>query len=85
MEPVGLSWKAVAVLASGYGGAAGACALPLLAWLLPGWRALTLVISALVALVICTVVPSMPESPRWFINSSRKVLITPHIILEINK
>lgn len=73
VEPVGPAWKSVAVLGSGYGSTAGACLLPLMAWLLPGWRALTLVTSALVALVLCTVVPSVPESPRWLLITGRKV------------
>lgn len=73
VEPVGPSWKGAVVLGSGYGSTVGACLLPLLAFLLPGWRALSFITAALVALVLCTVVPSVPESPRWLLSTGRKV------------
>lgn len=73
VEPVGPAWRGVAALGSGYGSAAGACLLPFLAFLLPGWRALTFVTSALAGVALCTVVPVVPESPRWLLSTGRKV------------
>lgn len=73
VEPVGPAWRGVATLGSGYGAAAGGCLLPVLAFLLPGWRALTFVTSALAGLALCTAVPVVPESPRWLLSTGRKV------------
>ncbi|EIE25628.1 hypothetical protein COCSUDRAFT_83635 [Coccomyxa subellipsoidea C-169] len=72
VEPVGPAWRGVATLGSGYGAAAGGCLLPVLAFLLPGWRALTFVTSALAGLALCTAVPVVPESPRWLLSTGRK-------------
>lgn len=59
---------------AGFGSCLGACILSLLAWLLHSWRVLTFATSAVVALAACTIVPVLPESPRWLLNNGRKVL-----------
>ena len=59
--------RAHAGTAAGTGFFVGGMLLPLMAWLLPNWKHLTLANAAIKA-VLCSVLFLLPESPRWLYN-----------------
>ena len=59
--------RAHAATAAGSGFVLGGMLLPLVAWLLPNWRHLTLA-NAVITAVLCCVTFLLPESPRWLYN-----------------
>lgn len=72
-DPVGPSWRALAGLLFQAFFALGASLAALLAWALPGWRALSLV-AALASLAYVASWSFVHESPRWLLLRGRKVI-----------
>lgn len=71
LDPVGPSWRSWAAVLLHVSSAVGGVLVSLLAWLVPGWRLLTL-LSVLVTLIFFLMTPSLPESAQWLLAIGRK-------------
>ncbi|XP_078436896.1 organic cation/carnitine transporter 4-like [Wolffia australiana] len=70
-EPIGPSKRGIAGMSTFYFFSAGIAALTLTALLLPQWRALYLITSLPSILFLVAALPSISESPRWYLVRGR--------------